>query len=177
MSKSKKALIAYALSLPEAYEDHPWGETVAKVKKKVFVFFGVPRDDGFIVCVKLPETGEAALMLPFTEPAGYGLGKSGWVMATIKTADRVPNKMLRGWILESYRAVAPKKLVASLDGAPAPKKKAATKKTAAKKTTAAKKKATAKKKTGKKAPPKRTAKKKTALARSAVKKSARKVRR
>ncbi len=35
-------LLGFALSLPEAWEDHPWGENVAKVRKKVFAFFGVP---------------------------------------------------------------------------------------------------------------------------------------
>lgn len=168
MAKSKHALLEYALSLPEAYEDHPWGESVAKIRKKVFVFFGVPREDGFIVCVKLPDSGEAALMLPFTEPAGYGLGKSGWVMATIRHGDRVPQKMLQDWILESYRAVAPKKLVAALDGEPVPEAKVAKKKPA-------------KKKADKKKEPKKAAsttrKKKTSLSKTALKKSARKVKR
>ena len=119
-------LRAHALTLPEAWEDHPWGENVAKVGKKVFVFFGVPdpRGEQLIVCVKLPKSGLAALDLGFTEPAGYGLGKSGWVMARIGRSDAIDLKLVKGWIEESYRAVAPKKLVASLDGAPAkaPKK-------------------------------------------------------
>lgn len=38
---AKPRLRAYALSLPEAWLDHPWGEDVVKVGKKVFVFFGV----------------------------------------------------------------------------------------------------------------------------------------
>ena len=35
---------AFALGLPGAVEEFPWGESVAKVNKKVFVFLGV--DDG-----------------------------------------------------------------------------------------------------------------------------------
>ena len=30
----------FALSLPEAVEEHPWGEDVAKVRGKIFVFLG-----------------------------------------------------------------------------------------------------------------------------------------
>ena len=129
------ALRAHALSFPEAWEDHPWGENVAKVGKKVFVFLGVPdpRDEQLIVCVKLPNSGVAALDLGFTEPAGYGLGKSGWIAARIGKSDRVDLSVLKGWIEESYRAVAPKKLAARLDGAPAPVKKAAPKRKPARK--------------------------------------------
>ena len=120
------ALLAHALSLPEAWEDHPWGENVAKVGKKVFVFFGVPdpRGEQLIVCVKLPRSGVSALDLGFTEPAGYGMGKHGWVMARIGKSDVVDVTIIKGWIEESYRSIAAKKLVAALDGAGAPPKRA-----------------------------------------------------
>ena len=36
----RDSLLEFALSLPEAHEDHPWGETVVKVRKKIFVFLG-----------------------------------------------------------------------------------------------------------------------------------------
>ena len=55
---------AAAASYPEAKLDHPWGEDVFKVGRKVFVFFGVPGDD-FGLSVKLPHSAGAALMLPF----------------------------------------------------------------------------------------------------------------
>lgn len=118
-------LIAHALSLPEAWEDHPWGENVAKVGKKVFVFFGVPdpREEQLIVCVKLPKSGVAALDRSFCEPAGYGLGKSGWIAARISKDDAIDLDTLKRWIEESYRAVAPKKLAARIGAAPAPAKK------------------------------------------------------
>jgi predicted DNA-binding protein (MmcQ/YjbR family) len=82
-----------------------------------------PRDEQLIVCVKLPQSGVAALDLGFTEAAGYGLGKAGWIAARIGKSDRIELSVLEGWIEESYRAIAPKKLVAQLDGAPAPVKK------------------------------------------------------
>jgi predicted DNA-binding protein (MmcQ/YjbR family) len=112
----EKALLAYALRFPEAYEDHPWGETVAKVNKKVFVFFGVPQAGRLSVTVKLPHDGEFARRQPYCEPSGYGLGKAGWVTATFARGDDPPVDTLRDWIDESYRAVAPKKLIARLDG-------------------------------------------------------------
>lgn len=125
------AIREYALSLPGAHEDHPWGESVAKVNKKVFVFFGRPQEDGrYGLSVKLPETGGVALGLAFVTPTGYGLGKSGWVSAELPADEEMPIEVLKEWILESYRAVAPKKLAAALDGAglvsraPAPPPKA-----------------------------------------------------
>jgi len=106
----------FAFGLPGAYEDFPWGESVAKVGKKVFVFFGRDAAGGVLsFSVKLPLSGQDALDLPFTEPTGYGLGKAGWVNVTFKRGDRPPVEILRSWIEESYRAIAPKKLLAELD--------------------------------------------------------------
>lgn len=112
------ALRKFALSFPEAYEDHPWGERVIKVKKKIFVFLGPDTDkpDELGVCVKLPISGAAALTLPFVAPAGYGLGRSGWVMARLKKVTSRQVEQFKCWIDESYRTVAPKKLVTKLDG-------------------------------------------------------------
>ena len=46
MPAARSRLIAFALSLPEAVEDQPWeDDTVAKVRKKIFVFFGGPSSD------------------------------------------------------------------------------------------------------------------------------------
>jgi len=111
-----ESLRAYALGFPEAREDFPWGERVVKVKDKVFVFLG--RDEDVGVTVKLPSSGIFALSLPFVSPTGYGLGKSGWVTARFTAKDRVPVELLQKWIEESYRAVAPKGLVAALDAGP-----------------------------------------------------------
>lgn len=110
-------LRAHAFSFPGAVEEHPWGESVAKVKGKVFVFLGhcTPASEECGFSVKLPRSGVAALDLGFTEPTGYGLGKSGWVTARIREHERVDVELLKRWIEESYRAVAPKKLVAELD--------------------------------------------------------------
>jgi len=108
----RKRLLGYALGLPEAYIDHPWGEDVAKVGKKVFVFFGTGQGD-FGMGVKLPESAPLALAQDGVSPSGYGLGDSGWVNVNFGEAS-LPYDMLRDWIKESYRTVAPKKVGAKL---------------------------------------------------------------
>jgi predicted DNA-binding protein (MmcQ/YjbR family) len=122
-----EALRRAALAYPGAVEEFPWGERVVKVKKKVFAFLGHDEDDSVGLSVKLPHSGGFALSLPFATPTAYGLGKSGWVSASFDAGDDVPVDMLLSWIDESYRAVAPKKLVAGLDsdGAAAPVVKSA----------------------------------------------------
>lgn len=104
-----------ALELPEAWEDHPWGESVVKVRKKIFVFLGV--DDGSYppgIGVKLLGSLEEALGLPGVAPMGYGLGRAGWVMVGLE-GNPPPGDLLLDWVEESYRLVAPKTLVAVLD--------------------------------------------------------------
>ena len=51
-----------------------------------------------------------ALTLPFTAPTGYGLGRARWITARFAKRDKPPVDLLQDWILQSYRAVAPKKL-------------------------------------------------------------------
>ncbi len=116
MGSAKKGgaiLRRFALSYPSAYEDFPWGESVFKVAKKIFLFLGVA-SDGLHLSVKLPQSAGLALSLPFAAPTGYNLGKSGWVTARFGSRDNPPLPVLRQWIDESYRAVAPKRLVATL---------------------------------------------------------------
>jgi predicted DNA-binding protein (MmcQ/YjbR family) len=110
-------LRGFGLALPGAHEDFPWGERVLKVRGKVFVFLGRDENaDGELgFSVKLPASGEALLALPFATPTGYGLGKSGWVSVTCSSAQPLPLELMQQWIEESYRAVAPRKLVAELD--------------------------------------------------------------
>jgi predicted DNA-binding protein (MmcQ/YjbR family) len=109
------AVRTFALALPEAWEDHPWGDTVAKVGKKIFVFLGdeAPADGGCWLGVKLPESKELVLALSFAKSMGYGLDRGGWV--GIQAPSDTPLEMLLTWVEESYRAVAPKTLVAELD--------------------------------------------------------------
>jgi predicted DNA-binding protein (MmcQ/YjbR family) len=105
-----RTLRAHALRHPETREDFPWeGDRVIKVRKKIFVFLG---DTG--IGVKLTHSNAAALGLANVEPMGYGLGRSGWVTIDLHKGRKPPIELLKAWIDESYRAVAPKTLVARL---------------------------------------------------------------
>ena len=110
MPATRGKLLAFALSLPEAVEDHPWGEDVAKVRGKIFVFLGQQQSRS--ITVKLDESHEHALSIDGAAPTGYGLGKAGWVTVPY---GGVPIAVARDWIEESYRIVAPKRLAALLD--------------------------------------------------------------
>jgi predicted DNA-binding protein (MmcQ/YjbR family) len=121
----------FALALPEAHEDMPWGERVVKVKNKVFVFLGHDTDtEHFGLSVKLPTSNKSALRLPFSSPTGYGLGKSGWVSAKLDDKSQASFEMLRDWVKESYCAVAPRNLAEQVE--PDPGKVKAAKKAKAK---------------------------------------------
>ena len=108
------AVRAVALGYPEAVEEHPWGESAFKVRTKVFVFMGEPPGGGLSISVKLPDAAPAALLEPFASPTGHGLGRSGWVSFTFAPGSDLPLEAIGDWVDESYRAVAPKRLVATL---------------------------------------------------------------
>ncbi len=114
LSVTLKELRAFALTLPETNEEFPWGDPVVKVRKKIFIFLGQGTAPDLKIGLKLYESNHAALGVPGAVPTGYGLGKTGWV--TIPIGGGVPPKdILIEWVAESYRLIAPKKLVARLN--------------------------------------------------------------
>jgi predicted DNA-binding protein (MmcQ/YjbR family) len=108
-------LRAWGLTLPGAHRKAPWPDhDDLAVKDKTFAYLptaGAP----FTLSCKLPYTGYEALQLPFAEPTGYGLGKSGWVSFSLNDGQIPDIEQLKAWVEESYRAQAPRKLVAELD--------------------------------------------------------------
>jgi predicted DNA-binding protein (MmcQ/YjbR family) len=105
----------FALSHPGAWEDFPWDESVAKAGRKVFVFFGSEERAGPpLMTVKLAESHGHALTIEGAARTGYGLGRAGWVDVPLE-AEGVTLELLRDWVEESYRIVAPKRLAAELD--------------------------------------------------------------
>ena len=114
LTREGTALRKFALGYPEAHEEMPWGHHAIKVKGKSFVFLAADAET-FSLSAKLPSSAGVAVKLPFASPTEYGLGRSGWVTARFPRGARVPLDVLRLWIDESYRAVAPKRLVARLE--------------------------------------------------------------
>jgi len=129
---AKARLLKYALAKDDATLEHPWGENVAKVKGKVFVFFGMEEPDAqyadYVMGVKLTTALLYAKSLPFVEAMGYGLGKSGWISVK-KPKGALPTAMFEEWIDERYYAVAkphgkePAKAKAEPSATVAPKRK------------------------------------------------------
>ena len=113
IERNFEALRSHALSLPEAVEEFPWGHSAIKVRAKTFLFLNND-EEALSLSVKLPASRDFALIFDFAEPTGYGLGRSGWVTARFRSGDEPDLELLKRWIGESYRAVAPKKLSALL---------------------------------------------------------------
>jgi predicted DNA-binding protein (MmcQ/YjbR family) len=111
---AREKLLDFALTLPETAKDRPWeDDVVVKVRGKIFVFLGP--EGSRRISVKLAESHAHALAIDGAQPTGYGLGRSGWVTVPLR-AQGVTLAVLRDWVEESYRIVAPKRLVAELDG-------------------------------------------------------------
>jgi predicted DNA-binding protein (MmcQ/YjbR family) len=99
--------------------------------KKIFVFLGRDEEQreklspakqehmgppgSYGVSVKLPESGAKVLKRTFASPTEYGLGAKGWVSLIFQAGEKAPIEELEGWIEESYRTIAPKKLAKQLD--------------------------------------------------------------
>lgn len=110
-----RELRAFGLGYPGAHSKSPWpGHDDLAVNDKTFAYLGVEGEPFSISC-KLPQSGDAVLLLPFARPTAYGLGKSGWVTVTPEPDQLLALDVLKAWIDESYRAQAPKKLVKQLD--------------------------------------------------------------
>lgn len=99
---------ALALSLPETYEDEPWGHPVFKVAdNRMFGSMNVC-DDHVELTVKLTtEEREIAYLLPFVRRARY-VGRYGWITARVSDDSSLDAAL--EWLRESYWLKAPSHL-------------------------------------------------------------------
>jgi predicted DNA-binding protein (MmcQ/YjbR family) len=97
-----------ALSLPEAYEDEPWGFPVFKVRDNRMFAWMIVREEALEVTVKLtPEEREVAQLLPYVSRARY-VGRYGWISAQVTDEESLDCAL--EWLRESYWLKAPAEL-------------------------------------------------------------------
>ncbi len=103
--------------LPESerVDIEAWGdEPTFRVKGKNFVFCDRTAEH---LTVKLSREEAAAVIAtdPEVEPAGYGLGRHGWISLSIEAAAPADRwTQVEEWVRTSYTLVAPRRLARSV---------------------------------------------------------------
>jgi hypothetical protein len=113
--RAEEDLTAFGLTFPETTAGPAWIPARGLyVKKKMFCVFGAKSEplDALTILMKLPISAEIAEELPFVRPARGWFKQHNWVTAHFGPEDDVMAEMatLRGWLKQSYVAVAPKTL-------------------------------------------------------------------
>lgn len=113
--RAEAELTAYGLTFPETAAGQGWGVTRALyVRKKMFAVFGAKGEalNALTLILKLPVSAEMAQDLYFVRPARGWYKQHNWVTAHFGPDDDVLAEMdtLKGWLKQSYVAVAPQKL-------------------------------------------------------------------
>lgn len=113
------------LALPATTEVKAWGHPTFRVKGKIFVGYGEKTTQKLGGLINRAETlptigikvGKARQKELLRDPrfayADY-VGRFGWVTMTLK--GRIDWNEIAGLVLTSYRLIAPKKLLAEMDG-------------------------------------------------------------
>lgn len=102
-----------ALSLPETYEDDPWGHPVFKCpENKMFASMSVGEEAVSLTVKLTPEEREIAELLPYVHKARY-VGRYGWVTAEV--ADEESLEAALEWVRESYWLKAPPHLRSAVE--------------------------------------------------------------
>ncbi len=105
MSSSAQAIRELALSLPQTYEDAPWGFPVFKVGANKLFALLIEDADRVELTVKLTqEERQIAELLPWVRQASH-IGRYGWVTAEVTDAETLAAAL--EWLRESYWLKAP----------------------------------------------------------------------
>jgi predicted DNA-binding protein (MmcQ/YjbR family) len=103
-----------ALSLPETYEDEPWGHPVFKVaENRMFASMSIGEDCVLLTVKLTAEEREVAHLFPFVSRARY-VGRYGWITAEITDEDSLDCGL--EWLRESYWLKAPQHLKSAVEG-------------------------------------------------------------
>ena len=117
-------LTSHGLSLPETDLSRGWGPTrVLRVRGKMFCVFGDKDEplDALTIIVKLPISFDMVQDLSFVRESRGWWRQHQWAIAHFAAADDVSAELetLKGWMRQSYVAVAPKMLGRRVGGSAA----------------------------------------------------------
>jgi predicted DNA-binding protein (MmcQ/YjbR family) len=103
-----------ALSLPETYEDDPWGHPVFKVgENRMFASMSVGERAVSLTVKLTPEEREMAQLFPYVSRARY-VGRYGWITAEVADEESLASAL--DWLRESYWLKAPPHLRGAVEG-------------------------------------------------------------
>ncbi|MBZ0112860.1 MAG: MmcQ/YjbR family DNA-binding protein [Thermoanaerobaculia bacterium] len=104
------ALRAYATTFPEVSEGASCVNRAFKARKKNFLFVGEKDDGSCKVMLKLGPSLADAVELSRVD-SRVEAGKSGWATIRFGASEPPDLALLKRWVDESYRLLAPKSLV------------------------------------------------------------------
>jgi len=107
------SLRAVALRYPETSEGTSCVNRAFKVRKKNFLFVG-EKGANIRVMLKLGPSLDDARARSGDDDR-IGVGKTGWVTLNFAAASPLPPDLLEQWVDESFRLLAPKSIVKTLD--------------------------------------------------------------
>ncbi|MEL7157602.1 MAG: MmcQ/YjbR family DNA-binding protein [Actinomycetota bacterium] len=109
-----RALRAHALSFPEVHEGTSCVNRAFKARTKNFLFLG-EKEDEYRIMLRLENSVAEARKL-VADHDRWTIGNTKWVTMLFGPDEAPPSGLVERWIEESYRTLAPKKLVRELDG-------------------------------------------------------------
>ncbi len=93
-------------SQPDSFEDHPWGDTVFKIRGKGKIFAFLASEERAGVTVKAPpDEVDALLELPFVKRSAY-IGRYGWVSVSVEDEEAL--RLALELIDDSYELIGAK---------------------------------------------------------------------
>lgn len=113
-SPAMLAIRKIAFKFPEVTEGASCVNRAFKAGKKSFLFLGM-KADTYSVRLKLQASLAEAEKLEQKSPETYSVGMHGWTLITLPHSKNPPKGLMPRWIEESYRLLAPKKLVAQIE--------------------------------------------------------------
>ena len=113
-SKPMQAIRTLALKLPEVEESDSCVNRAFSARKKNFLFMGM-KEDTYNVRLKLRDSLPEAEQFVAHAPENYSVGMHGWTLVTLPLRKSAPRGLMKRWIRESFRLIAPKQVVAALD--------------------------------------------------------------